>query len=306
MFKALKLVVVGCVAALASATVHPVNDRIYTSVNNANPNWKAHAPEENPLRNYSHDELLNMLGTYIVPVNKVYKEVEVTATPAQFDARTQWPQYIHAVRDQQQCGSCWAFGASEALSDRFAIASAGKVNKVLSPEDLVSCDTNDYGCGGGYMNMAWEYLENSGIVSDTCFPYTAGGGVEAACASKCVNSEAFTKYKCQSGSIVNPTTVAQIKSELYNHGPLEGAFTVYEDFFSYSSGVYHHVSGGVAGGHAIKVLGYGTENGMDYWLCANSWGTGWGMSGFFKIKQGDCGINDQMFGCTPDVASVAL
>ena len=82
---------------------------------------------------------------------------------------------------------------------------------------------------------------------------------------------------------------------------MEGAFTVYEDFFNYKSGVYHHVSGGVAGGHAIKVLGYGTESGTDYWLCANSWGPSFGMSGFFKIMQGDSGINQQMYACTPSV-----
>ena len=104
---------------------------------------------------------------------------------------------------------------------------------------------------------------------------------------------------------MNPTSAAAIKQELYDNGPLEGAFTVYEDFFSYSSGVYYHVSGGVAGGHAIKVIGYGVDSasGLSYWLCSNSWGTGWGMTGFFKIKQGDCGINQQMYGCTPNVAA---
>jgi cathepsin B len=82
---------------------------------------------------------------------------------------------------------------------------------------------------------------------------------------------------------------------------MEGAFTVYEDFFNYKSGGYQHVSGGVAGGHAIKILGWGTESGVDYFLCANSWGSGWGMAGFFKIKQGDCDINDQVYACTPDL-----
>lgn len=164
---------------------------------------------------------------------------------------------------------------------------------------MVSCDPNDYGCNGGYMDMAWEYLQNTGVVSDACFPYTAGSGFAPACASKCTNGEAFTKYKCASNSVRQSQGVEQIKSEIYTNGPVEAAFTVYEDFFSYSSGVYHHVSGGIAGGHAIKVLGYGVENGTPYWLCANSWGTGWGMSGFFKIKQGDCGIEDQVFSCDP-------
>lgn len=126
------------------------------------------------------------------------------------------------------------------------------------------------------MENAWEYLENSGIVTDSCFPYTAGGGTEAPCQTKCSDGSKWKKYMCVSDSIVHPSTAAQIKSELYQHGPMEGAFTVYEDFFNYKSGVYYHVSGGVAGGHAIKVLGWGTEKGLDYWLCANSWGPSWG------------------------------
>jgi cathepsin B len=72
---------------------------------------------------------------------------------------------------------------------------------------------------------------------------------------------------------------------------------------NYKSGVYHHVSGSLEGGHAIKILGWGTESGLDYWLAANSWGPTWGESGYFKIKQGDCGINDQMYACTPDLTS---
>jgi cathepsin B len=169
---------------------------------------------------------------------------------------------------------------------------------------MVSCDSNDYGCQGGYMNMAWEYLEQNGVVSDSCFPYTAGSGTEAPCATKCADGSAWTKHKCVAGSVVNPKTVAAIQSEIFTNGPVEGAFTVYNDFFNYKSGVYvANTSTGVAGGHAIKVLGWGVENGLNYWLCANSWGTAWGMSGFFKIKQGTCAINDQIFACTPNVSA---
>jgi cathepsin B len=84
---------------------------------------------------------------------------------------------------------------------------------------------------------------------------------------------------------------------------METGFTVYQDFMNYKSGVYHHVSGGMLGGHAVKMLGWGTENGVNYWLCANSWGPSWGESGFFKIKQGDCGIDQAVYACTPDVQS---
>jgi cathepsin B len=98
---------------------------------------------ENPLASRTHDELLGLLGTHInvsenpfLPIN----EEPTTAAPASFDARTQWPKCIHAIRDQQQCGSCWAFAASEAFSDRLCIESKGEINVIISPEDMVSCD----------------------------------------------------------------------------------------------------------------------------------------------------------------------
>jgi cathepsin B len=76
------------------------------------------------------------------------------------------------------------------------------------------------------------------------------------------------------------------------NGPVEAAFTVYSDFMSYKSGVYKHVSGSVEGGHAVKVLGWGVENGEDYWIVANSWSSAWGMNGYFYILKGvnECGI----------------
>merc|ERR1711862_982588 len=84
------------------------------------------------------------------------------AIPDEFDARTKWPGLIHPIRDQQQCGSCWAFSASEVLSDRVAIASKKK-SPVLSAEDMVSCDKHDMGCSGGMLPSAWSYMENTGL-----------------------------------------------------------------------------------------------------------------------------------------------
>jgi len=70
------------------------------------------------------------------------------------------------------------------------------------------------------------------------------------------------------------------------NGPVEGAFTVYEDFLAYKSGVYEHKSGQQLGGHAIKVLGWGVDSGVNYWIVANSWNEDWGNGGFFNIKLG--------------------
>lgn len=78
------------------------------------------------------------------------------------------------------------------------------------------------------------------------------------------------------------------------HGPVEASFTVYNDFPTYKSGVYHHVNGSSLGGHAIKILGWGVDaiTNTPYWLVANSWNEDWGEEGFFRIRRGhnECGI----------------
>jgi len=94
-----------------------------------------------------------------------------------------------------------------------------------------------------------------------------------------------------------------IKSSLYTDGPMETRFDVYEDFMHYSGGVYKYTYGSRRGGHAIKVIGWGNEGGLDYWLCANSWGDKWGLEGYFKIAWKNCGIDSTVMGCTPDLAS---
>jgi len=82
-----------------------------------------------------------------------------------------------------------------------------------------------------------------------------------------------------------------------NNGPVQAAFEVYEDFVQYSSGVYKHTSGSLLGGHAVKMIGWGVENGEPYWLIANSWGEDWGEAGFFKILKGkdECRIEAMVY-----------
>lgn len=89
-------------------------------------------------------------------------------------------------------------------------------------------------------------------------------------------------------------SVAAIKQDIFQYGSVTAAFTVYEDFLTYSSGVYQYTTGAALGGHAIKVIGWGNESGLDYWLCVNSWNNTWGDHGLFKIKLGDCGMDNQM------------
>jgi cathepsin B len=296
-------------AAFASAvpldTTPIVTDVLLSHINAEEPTYIAgHNPR---FEGVSIAEARGLLGAifkthYDLPVVS-HNNFEVEDLPTEFDSRTQWPNYIHPIRDQGQCGSCWAVSAAEVFSDRAAIASNGTVQgsapNGYSPEDLVSCDTVDQGCRGGYLDKAWDYISQTGLLTDSCFPYVAGTSGTPPCPTTCQDSSAFTRTKAQGGYQLK--TVDDIKKEIFTNGPVQAGFMVYKSFFSYTQGVYHKglFEFTPEGGHAIKILGWGTEDGTPYWLCANSWGTAWGAQGFFKIKQGNCKIEEQVFAGLP-------
>jgi cathepsin B len=213
--------------------------------------------------------------------------------PAAFDATEQWPGLVHRIRNQEQCGSCWAFSASEVLSDRVAIATK-RPSPPLSPEDMVSCDSGDMGCRGGQLPAAWNYLTSTGIVTDNCFPYTAGGGDAPACPNTCADSESWSESKVKASSAYAIRGVENMQKEIMTNGPIQVAFKVFKSFMSYKTGVYqkHRTEFLPEGGHAVKMVGWGTDNGVDYWKVANSWDTTWGEEGYFRIVRGNdnCGI----------------
>lgn len=84
---------------------------------------------------------------------------------------------------------------------------------------------------------------------------------------------------------------------------METGFTVYADFMNYKGGIYKHVSGAQQGGHAVKLIGWGTDGTTNYWICANSWGPKWGESGFFRIAFGQCGIDSDLWAGTPSLTA---
>ncbi len=137
-----------------------------------------------------------------------------------------------------------------------------------------------------------------GITTDECLAYTSGKGVVPDCPNTCDNGSSIKRWKCD-GLVARAKSSKQVMSEIFRDGPVETGFTVYEDFFSYQSGVYQYTSGKQLGGHAVKIIGWGVESGVNYWLCANSWGTSFGIDGFFKIAWGQCGIDSDVYACKP-------
>ena len=209
--------------------------------------------------------------------------------PASFDAREQWGKCIHPVRNQLDCGSCWAFASSEVLSDRFCIASNQSVDVVLSPQDLLSCEKLNLKCEVGSLpNWAWDYLSSHGISSDECVPYTSGDGHVPPCPKSCESGQAFSLYKAQSTRHIKGE--AAIMQEIFVSGPVDVTFNVYGDFQAYCTDpytqqrespcpVYQKTGGSWEGLHSVKMIGWGQLNGTAYWSVQNSWGTEWGESG---------------------------
>ena len=329
----------------------------------------------------------------------------LAAPPAAFDSATNWPacaKTIGDIRDQSNCGCCWAFGGAEAASDRMCIASGASLllplsAQVLPPLPSWWCAPSPHGgvppplmvvyplfvsaqdvcfnaggllssgCNGGQISAPWEYIKRTGAVTGGQYhdsgPFAADGpfcsqfslphchhhgpqgkdpfpaegqpgcpsesspkGPKACDADAAAAHADFAadKYSFR-GAIQSAAGVAAIKAMLMEGGPVATAFTVYSDFENYAGGVYTHTAGAAVGGHAVKIVGWGTDGGTEYWkVCAgpssphsgvppphsgapprpgtgywkvaNSWNPYWGEGGYFRIAFGEGGIDDRVVG----------
>jgi len=239
--------------------------------------------------------------------------------PASFDSRVNWPGCIGGVMNQAECGACWAFGCTESLSDRFCIHSNSTIHVSLSPLDLVTCDKLSDGCNGGEPSQAWRYTQLSGVVTYDCYPYNATIPTCAPsqqpcltfvptppCKPECVNNQTWATTKHYSDKVYGiKDNIVDIQTEIMTNGPVEAAFSVYEDFLTYKSGVYKHTTGKYVGGHAVKIIGWGTMDSEAYWLVQNSWTSYWGADGYFLILRGvdECGIESDITAGLPKIES---
>jgi cathepsin B len=291
-----------------------VHDDLINHINSRRTTWTAghNAKFEGMTIGQAKGLMGARLGGPLPPVFDGELDVEV---PDNFDARINWPQCpsITLVRDQSACGSCWAFGSTEAFNDRYCISS--KNTTILAAADVLSCCgwTCGDGCDGGYPQQAWEYFKNHGAVADECdaypFPACAHHVVSPdypacpsadystpKCPKTCTDGSSFASTKVRASKVYSISGEENVMKQLVANGPVTAAFTVYADFLTYQSGVYQHVSGDELGGHAIEIVGYGSDNGVKYWIVKNSWNPSWGNGGFFNILRGqnECGIEGEI------------
>jgi len=226
-----------------------------------------------------------------------------TVLPSSYDARTVYPDSIslNRVLDQGNCGSCWTFSATGALADRLYRQNAG--NTILSAQMVVDCNQNCYsettgfgdlcngGCNGGYIDLALQSFVTDGVklVKESCHPYV---GEDLTCPTQCDDGSPLDYVHATVTDVLYMTDERMMMEEIYLHGSIAASFTIYTDFMYYASGIYYHLVGEALGGHAIKLVGYGEERGVKYWIAQNSWGPSWGENGYFRIARGvdNCGI----------------
>jgi len=208
--------------------------------------------------------------------------------PAALDWRNYGGQnWTTPIRHQGGCGSCAAFATVGAIEARVEIALGNStLNPDLSEAHLFYCGCGAC-CGDGMLpNQAMDYARDAGLTDEGCFPYTPQN-------QACRLCQDWRDRVSRIHEWVGLTGTSNMKQALVDGGPFQATMLVYEDLFDYSGGVYRHSYGSLQGAHAVTIVGY--SDGGGYWIAKNSWGTGWGENGWFRIAYGQCSIDSYAY-----------
>lgn len=220
---------------------------------------------------------------------------KVSSLPASVDWRNEG--YVADVRNQGQCGNCWTFSAVAAIEGQY-FKTNGRLLK-FSEQQLTDCvylsqgksGTSADGCNGGWMTEAFDYLKKApGIATESDYSFKSGSTGKWSGSCKTIKTSAqITDY------VEVATDEKAVTEALATKGPVTVALYVTSNFQNYVSGVFTDTTCGNnrSPNHAVNFVGYGTENGQDYYILRNSWGTSWGLGGYMWIRRNFnnmCGI----------------
>jgi len=193
---------------------------------------------------------------------------------------------VNGIKDQAQCGSCWAFSAVAAMEGAWVVSGGHPLNS-FSEEELVQCaHSAGQGCQGGWMDKAIQWvITNGGIDTEADYPYTSGTGITGNCNTQKMQNKVGKFTALLRAGSVESTYGAYLQA----HGPLSIGVDAMDGWQTYHSGVKTQCSGSQID-HGVAIVGFGTQ-GVDYWIVRNSWGLGWGESGYIRLKRGvDCDL----------------
>eukprot|EP01125_Pyxidicula_operculata_P003740 TRINITY_DN149_c0_g2_i1.p1 TRINITY_DN149_c0_g2~~TRINITY_DN149_c0_g2_i1.p1 ORF type:complete len:351 (-),score=86.91 TRINITY_DN149_c0_g2_i1:95-1000(-) len=212
------------------------------------------------------------------------------APPNSFDWRSKGA--VTAVKDQGQCGSCWAFSAVETIESSWMLAKGINATNMtlLSPQQVVDCDYLAFGCGGGEPVLAYEYILGAGgLESEEAYPYVGEGST-----CQFQQSEIFAKISSWKWATTDFSETLMVQN-LYSWGPLSICVdaNVWQD---YQNGVLTAAQCAWINqlDHCVQAVGYNLQASTPYWIVRNSWGTDWGIDGYIYLQYGHstCGLND--------------
>lgn len=234
-----------------------------------------------------------------IPAGKKFIEIIPNPEPVRRDdlpEKFDWRDFrgVTPVKSQGSCGSCWAFCAMGAWESQVFIYDG--IEYDLSEQQILSCNDNGEGCNGGWMETAYEVFMDPGSVLERDMPYQARDDIPC-------TQDQHPKVAVLDGWLDLPWDVDRLKEEVLL-GPVAVAMTVYGDFFSYGGGCYEN-SGSSGVNHGVLLFGWDDSmcEGEGAWIVKNSWGSSWGLDGFFYIKYGSCyiGLDGDALLYTPEL-----
>eukprot|EP00043_Microstomoeca_roanoka_P025814 m.9976 g.9976 ORF g.9976 m.9976 type:complete len:421 (+) comp5887_c0_seq1:137-1399(+) len=225
--------------------------------------------------------------------------------PSSFDWRNDPRGVITAVKNQGQCGGCWAFSAVETIEASWVIAGRTLPDSAMSVQQIISCETQESrGCDGGIINSAFRYVlglsqSASGLETETAFPFKCGEG----CAGSGPRCPSIHTPFVTINSTCNCMDMPEEAMRYYvaKYGPLSIKVDA-DPWNGYSSGImrYHCSSLQTSGDHAVQIVGYGVDSSsgtaLPYWTIRNSWGADWGEQGYIRVFRGAnvCGVSNDV------------
>lgn len=312
-----------------------VNHKTVKTIREANVTWTTYEPAENPLRDVSDEDLKYMISmpgidykayreelkglmklrqgkfNFETPKTDIDTPLRSISLPEEFDWRNteDGKRCTPKILNQGSCGACYAFAAAATFGARYCAMKPDMTVENYSPQDILACSVHTEACDGGILDLAFTYIEEYGIATLDCQPYVEAKTrlpklqSQKCMSTKCASGGIITKKFCKKGTSVIVFGKERIKYEIYRWGPVATFMTLFGDLVDYKGGIYRHHTGEDEGGHAVVLVGWGKENGIEYWIVMNSWGSSWGENGYFRVNMDDdqTNIGEAGYYCIPEI-----